>query len=85
MNASYGTDVNDVRIGGKMPHHLRVDGDLGEASAFAPKKRVSLVAEQSLPHTSRRDGQQVAILQCLHTLLLGTVHHTEHLQQQFEP
>lgn len=70
---------------GKAPtHHLRVQSHLGEAFAFAPEQRVGLVAEESFSHASRRNAQQVAVPEGLHTLLLRAVDHAEHLQQQLE-
>lgn len=63
---------------------MGVDGDLGEAGAFAPDERVGLIAEQSLPHSTWRNPQQVAAPQSPHTLLLRPVDHAEHLQQQLE-
>lgn len=65
-------------------HHLRVNGHLGEAFAFAPEKGVGLITEQSLPYPSWRNPQQVAVPQSPHALFLRTMDHAEHLQQQLE-
>lgn len=69
---------------GKPTHHLRVQSHLGEAFAFAPEQRVGLITEESFSHPSWRNAQQMTVPERLHTLLLRTVDHTEHLQQQLE-
>lgn len=66
-------------------YHFRVNGHLCKSLAFAPDQRVRLVAEQGFPYSSRRDAQEVTVPQGLHTLLLRSVDHTKHFQEELKP
>lgn len=64
--------------------HFGVIGDFGKAAPFSPNDFVVVIAEESLSHSARTNGQDVAFFEQRHARVQRSGRHLERFQQRRE-